>query len=52
MIANTKEEIVNCIINLYEDELLWNVSSDYCEVILKPFSLKETESVLNEIISD
>lgn len=52
MVANAKNDIANCIINLYNDELLWNKASNYCETILKPFSLKETENVLLEIIND
>lgn len=52
MIANTKEDIANKILNLYQNETAWQTASDACEMILKPFSIEETKKKLFQLIND
>jgi len=51
MIANDKVAIAEKIIELYQNESSWNEASNYCETILKPFSIDETEKSVMQVIN-
>jgi len=52
MIANSAQDTAQKIVNLYTNEMIWNNSSDSCEMILKPFSLATTETQILQIVND
>ncbi|MGM5630866.1 glycosyltransferase [Apibacter raozihei] len=50
LIANTKEEFSDSIINLYSNETLWNLLSNNSEKALYPFSTEKMEKELVNIL--
>lgn len=51
MIANTAELFASKILELYENEDLWNKVSSHSETILKPFSLDDINRTLRTVLN-
>lgn len=50
MVANNPKEIAEKIISIYNDSEKWQSISKYSKTILEPFSLKQAEKTLMEIL--
>ena len=50
MIANTTNDLADKIINLYTNKADWDLASNSCKTILKPFSINTTEAQVIDVI--
>ena len=50
MIANTTNDLADKIINLYTNKADWDLASNSCKAILKPFSINTTEAQVIDVI--